>query len=1263
MRQLSLVALVVCACAVVASPTWAQTVSANADHTLVVKPDGSLWGWGGNSNGQLGINSTTRQDLPVAVSTLSSGVVGVAAGQMHSLALKSDGTVWAWGWNGSGQLGLGDTTQRLVPVQIPTFTNVVAIAAGTSHSVAVKSDGTVWIWGANNVGQLGTSESSSTVRNSPFQISSLSGVTAITSRANHTLALKSDGTVAAWGQNSNGQLGNGGTTNQFAPVSVSSLTSVTAISAGDAHSLALKSDGAAWGWGWSGSGQVGNGSFSSQITTPVAVSNLGAVVAIAAGGRHSLALRADGTALAWGSNIRGQLSDATTYGTQSALPVSLSGTGSIATIAAGYDHTLVATTDGLVWAAGLNANAQIGDGTRVNRSLLVKVSEAGYVWKVGTPTFSIPSGTYTAIQNVVVASVTAGATIHYTLNGAVPTEADPTVPGNGIVSVTESLTLKAKAWKSGIPESNSDSATYALRVATPTLSPGTGTYAQSQTVTVSSSVPGVTLRYTTNGADPTTSDPVIASGGTLAVAQSLTLKVRGWRDNWTVSDQASATYTLKVATPSLTPVAGLYTSAQNVTVTTATAGAVLRYTTTGAEPSSSDATVASGGTLLLDTATTLKVKGFRDGWTTSDLTMATYTFALGTVAVPTFTPAAGTYTLGQSVSMATSTPGATIRYTTDGTDPTLLSTLSTGPLQIDRPTTIKARGFKRDWIGSTTATAAYTFDTGTVAMPALSPVGGDYPSSRLVTVSTATSGATIRYTTNGLEPTETDPTIVSGGSLLVDRAIRVRAKAFKDGLTPSAVVTADYWITGMVVAGENHTVALKADGTVWAWGANAQGQVGNNTTIDQKTPVQAVGLTDVIAISAGTDHTLAVKRDGTVWGWGANTAGKLGESTAVIRRTVPTQIAGISDVIGVAAGENHSAAVKRDGTVCVWGNNSAGQLGDGSGLSLRTSPYCLAITGVAAIAAGGQHTIALKTDGSATGSVWVWGSNQWGQLGDGTQTNRTTPLRVLDAATAVAAGLEHSLALLPDGTVRGWGRNTEAELGDGTQVNALRPVTMANLEEVVQISAGRRFSQATTREPSVWTSGEALGSTLVLPYRIAGAGTTVIGSDAGGYHGVAARRDGSVWTWGPNSNGQLGDGTTTTRYSPRAVPAFSLVDAVWLTGDPDADALQTWRELELGSDPFNADTNGDGLRDGAAVRSGLSVTNLDMDADTVSNALERQNGTDPFGSDSDGDGHPDGSDAFPLDPSRWTAPPPVQGDTTPPVILLIFPTNAVRIWP
>jgi hypothetical protein len=148
------VALLVCAVAI-ASRAEAQSVSGGTGHTLLVKPDGSTWAWGTNSNGELGDNTTTRRDVPNAVSGLSSGVIAVAAGLSHSLALKDNGTVWAWGYNGNGQLGLNDTTRRLVPVQISTLSNVIAIAAGSNHSLALKSDGTVWGWGANSFGQVG----------------------------------------------------------------------------------------------------------------------------------------------------------------------------------------------------------------------------------------------------------------------------------------------------------------------------------------------------------------------------------------------------------------------------------------------------------------------------------------------------------------------------------------------------------------------------------------------------------------------------------------------------------------------------------------------------------------------------------------------------------------------------------------------------------------------------------------------------------------------------------------------------------------------------------------------------------------------------------------------------------------------------------------------------------------------------------------------------------------------------------------------------
>jgi alpha-tubulin suppressor-like RCC1 family protein len=224
----------------------------------------------------------------------------------------------------------------------------------------------------------------------------------------------------------------------------------------------------------------------------VAVTNFGSVAIISAGEGYSLAVKADGSVYAWGLNANGQFGDGTT--TSSSTPVAIAGLSSIDAIAGGASHTIHLSTDDTVWAAGRNQSAQLGDGTLVTRHSPVEVSEAGFVWKVGTPTFSVQAGTYTSVQSVTVASVTPGATVRYTTNGGDPTESDAEVPANGIVSVAQSLTLKARAWKSGIPESNVDGTIYTLRVASPSLSPGGATYNVEKTITVTDSVSGVTMR-------------------------------------------------------------------------------------------------------------------------------------------------------------------------------------------------------------------------------------------------------------------------------------------------------------------------------------------------------------------------------------------------------------------------------------------------------------------------------------------------------------------------------------------------------------------------------------------------------------------------------------------------------------------------------------------------------------------------------------------------------------------------------------------------
>jgi alpha-tubulin suppressor-like RCC1 family protein len=288
-------------------------VAAGSEHSLALAIDGTVWAWGLNTDGQLGDGTTVSRSAPYQLTSVSA-IIAVAAGSAHSVALKSDGTVWAWGLNANGQLGDNSTTQRTAPVQVRTdasslLTEVVAIAAGDAFSLALKSDGTVWAWGLNTNGQLG--DNSTVQRNVATQVKTaastyLTGITAIAAGASHSLALKSDGYVWGWGLNANSQLGATSPAQRTLAYRLSSASNVAAIAAGAAHSLALKADGAVWAWGLNTSGQLGDGTMALR-STPTAIPGLAAVAAIAAGGHTSLAICSDRSVRQWGSNARGQI--------------------------------------------------------------------------------------------------------------------------------------------------------------------------------------------------------------------------------------------------------------------------------------------------------------------------------------------------------------------------------------------------------------------------------------------------------------------------------------------------------------------------------------------------------------------------------------------------------------------------------------------------------------------------------------------------------------------------------------------------------------------------------------------------------------------------------------------------------------------------------------------------------------------------------------------------------------------------------------------
>lgn len=308
-----------------------------------------------------------------------------------------------------------------------------------------------------------------------------------------------------------------------------------------------------------------------------------------------------------------------------------------------------------------------------------------------------------------------------------------------------------------------------------------------------------------------------------------------------------------------------------------------------------------------------------------------------------------------------------------------------------------------------------------------------------------------------------------------------------------------------VSIGGAHSIGLKSDGTVWSWGNNASGQLGRET-LNTTTPIQVTtpdGVGAFTAIAAGGNHTLALDNLGNVWAWGLNSSGQLGNNT-LVNQNIPVRVltsdgvTPLSGVTAIAAGGAFSLVLKSDGTVWAWGSNSTGQLGDTTQVTkitpvqVLTSDGVTPLSGITAIAAGGSHVLAIN--GGTT--MYVWGYNELGQLGDGTTTSRliAVPVAMPGVVTAISAGLDHSLAVI-GGDVYAWGYNFYGQLGNGAALQSDTPVT--------------EF-QRVTDQNGIVLSG-------------------IVDIIAVGHHSIARDVSSIIWTWGNNTYGQLGDGTTQSR--------------------------------------------------------------------------------------------------------------------------------------
>jgi alpha-tubulin suppressor-like RCC1 family protein len=330
------------------SGTTITAVAGGNGHGLALTSNGSVLAWGYNAYGELGNGTTVTSLVPVSVGGLLSGkiVTAIAAGDSHSLALTSTGSVYAWGYNLEGELGNGTTSNSAVPVRVSlqSGTTVTAIAAGSAHSLAVTSTGSVLAWGSNGALQLGQ-PNATTFSAVPVPVSIPSGVTitAVAGGEFHSLAVTSTGSVLAWGSNTFGELGDGTTTESYLPVSVSlpSGNKVTAVAAGTFFSLALTSTGSVLGWGFNSAGQLGDGTGSnSPLPVSVALPSGAIITALAARSNHSLAVTSTGSALAWGYNSDGQLGDGTFSTRLAPVAVALASGTSATAVAAGPNFSL-----------------------------------------------------------------------------------------------------------------------------------------------------------------------------------------------------------------------------------------------------------------------------------------------------------------------------------------------------------------------------------------------------------------------------------------------------------------------------------------------------------------------------------------------------------------------------------------------------------------------------------------------------------------------------------------------------------------------------------------------------------------------------------------------------------------------------------------------------------------------------------------------------------------------------------------------------------
>ena len=1150
--------------------SWTM-VSGNYRTGAGITTDGLLFTWGWNTNGQIGTNDLLHRSSPVQVTSIYSleqqntyltntGKTTFSWSQLSTngtngttAAIRSDGALFTWGDNTTGQLGISDTTHRSSPVQIGV-SSWTQISVGNGFALGITTTYQLFSWGNNNIGQLGLNNTTASVsnRSSPNVVGTSSWST-VFAGASSVAAITVDGKLFTWGLNTDGQLGSTTVLHRSSPVQVGT-SSWTTVNTNTGITSAIRIDGALFTWGINTSGQLGLNDIVSR-SSPVQLGT-GSWSAVAAGQSHIVAISNTNTLWSWGLNTNGQLGLNDLVHRSSPVQI---GTSSWSAVTSGQNYSMAIRSDNTLWGFGVNTNGQIGDNTVLARSSPVQVGTSTWfkISGVFTDTVGIENvtkqlfvwglGTTGAIGNNSILSRSSPVFIR-TVNDSWTMVITNGNPGSAI-GQTAAIRSDGLLWTWGYNTNGQLGLSDLVHRSSPVQ---IGTTSWSQVSVGWSSLAGITnnLLYTwgnnTNG-QLGLNDIVHRSSPSLVGLSS-----------WSVVSLGSLGSTYSTQPNNLV----LYGWGYNTDGELGDNSLIHR-----SSPVQISSYISSPKKIGVDTWRSISAGYSHNVGINTDYKL----YGWGNAAATPFSAYSwNAITASFAHNAAIRSDGALFTWGSNGTgnlgDNTILNRSS--PVQIGTSswTQVSAGGFTS---GTDLVTLAldkfnvlYGWGAATLGQLGQNNIINKSSPVQISSITSETIQST--YLTNTGKTGFSWSKINTGGSIGSSAAIRSDGALFTWGantfgqlgqnsiISTSSPVQVGTSSWSQLSVGNNAMYAIRNDNTLWSWGLNTIGQLGLNDLVHRSSPVQ-IGTSSWTMIhgsvaTASATSTLAcvsaIRSDGGLFTWGNNNSGQLGDNT-LLHRSSPVQI-GTSSWTNLDTGDVNAYAIRLDGALFTWGLNNFGQLGLND-LVHRSSPVQIGTSSWTSVAAGSSYAMGIEIDGTLYG----WGANPNGQLGLNDLVSRSSPVQVGTSSwTAISTGLATTNAILLGNTLWGWGINTNGQIGDNTVLARSSPVQIGT-NSWSQVSAGtspgvvmalsnpgnQLYMWGINTTGQLGTGENVISKSSPIFIRSINDSWNIISSGGNSSYGV--RIDNMLFAWGDNSIGQLGLNDLVHRSNPVQVGTSS----------------------------------------------------------------------------------------------------------------------------